>query len=500
MADDLILRLKNISKEFPGVVALNRISLEIAKGEVHVLLGENGAGKSTLVKILSGAYKKDVGQIFIEGNNIEIKNPKHSQELGIGVIYQELNLIPHLTVAENIFLGREYTFLSGILNNRQISIAAQNIFSELNVEIDSNILTSELGIAEQQIVEIARALSLDSKLLIMDEPTSALTENEVDKLFNTIKKLQKNGVSIIYISHYLDEIFRIGDRVTVLRDGNLIATQNVADTDKNELIKLMVNRELKDQYPRVDKTFDEELLKVENLTITGSLENISFNLIAGEIIGIYGLLGSGRTELARAIFGLDSLDVGRIIIRSEEVNLNSPQKAIKKGIGFLSEDRKREGLILDHSVANNICLASLSKITQFGFVKSTEENEITNKFISELNIKTTGHNQPVRNLSGGNQQKVVLGKWLSSKVEIYIFDEPTRGIDVGAKREIYELMNKLTQEGCGIIMISSDLPEIIGMSDRIIVMCNGKFTGEFSGLEISQEKIMQSAVGEVYAN
>jgi len=500
MTDDLILRLDSINKEFPGVVALNNISLEIYKGEVHVLLGENGAGKSTLVKILSGAYKKDKGKIIINGNNIEIKNPKHSQELGIGVIYQELNLIPHLTVAENIFLGREYTFGFGILNNKQISIAAQSILSDLNLEIDSNLLVSELGIAEQQIVEIARALSLNSKLLIMDEPTSALTEKEVDKLFNTIKKLQHNGVSIIYISHYLEEIFQIGDRVTVFRDGNLISTQYVTDTDKTELIKLMVNRELKDQYPRVHKKIDEELLRVENLTIAESLDNLSFNLKAGEILGVFGLLGSGRTELARAIFGLDSLDEGKIFIRTEEINLNSPQKAIKNGIGFLTEDRKTEGLILDHSVKDNICLASLSKISKFGFVKTSEENQITSKFISELNIKTTGHKQPVQNLSGGNQQKVVLGKWLSSEVDIYIFDEPTRGIDVGAKREIYNLMNRLTKEGCGIIMISSDLLEIIGMSDRILVMYNGTFTAEFSGHKISQEEIMQSALGEVYAN
>jgi ribose transport system ATP-binding protein len=362
------------------------------------------------------------------------------------------------------------------------------------------LLVSELGIAEQQIVEIARALSLNSKLLIMDEPTSALTEKEIDKLFNTIKKLQKDGVSIIYISHYLEEIFRIGDRVTVFRDGNLIATLNVADTHKSELIKLMVNRKLKDQYPRIHKNFESELLRVEKLTIADSLENLSFNLIAGEILGIYGLLGSGRTELARAIFGLDKLDDGKIFIRDEEVSLNSPQQAIKNGIGFLTEDRKTEGLVLDHSVKDNICLASLSKISQFGFVKSFEENAITSKFISELNIKTTGHQQQVRNLSGGNQQKVVLGKWLSSDVDIYIFDEPTRGIDVGAKREIYELMNKLTQEGAGIIMISSDLSEIIGMSDRILVMYNGKFTAELSGHEISQEEILRSALGEVYAN
>lgn len=500
MRDNLILRLVNVTKEFPGVLALNNISLEIAKGEVHVLLGENGAGKSTLVKILSGAYKNDKGKIFINGNEIKIKNPKHSQDLGIGVIYQELNLIPNLTVAKNIFLGREHTFVPGILNNKQISIAAQSILSDLNMKINSDSLVSELGIAEQQIVEIARALSLNSKLLIMDEPTSALTEKEIGKLFSTINKLKENGVSIIYISHYLEEIFQIGDRVTVLRDGDLIDTQNVSDTNKTELIKLMINRDLKDQYPKVHNKFEEELLRVENLTITDSSEKISFNLRTGEILGIYGLLGSGRTELARAIFGLDSLAEGKIFIRNGEVNINSPQDAIKKGIGFLTEDRKMEGLVLDHSVMDNICLAALSKISHFGFVKSFEEKAITSKFISELNIKTTGHQQQVRNLSGGNQQKVVLGKWLSSEVDIYIFDEPTRGIDVGAKREIYELMNKLTQEGAGIIMISSDLSEIIGMSDRLLVMYNGKFTAELSGHEISQEEIMKSALGEVYAN
>ncbi|MFC2139708.1 sugar ABC transporter ATP-binding protein [Bacteroidota bacterium] len=500
MNTQIILNMDNITKEFPGVVALNSVSLEVAKGEVHVLLGENGAGKSTLVKILSGAYKKDKGEIYLYGENIEIKSPRHAQELGIGVIYQEFNLIPRLTVAENIFLGREFTLAFGMLDNKGISIAAQSILSDLNVDIDADSLVSDLGIAEQQIVEIARALSLNSKLLIMDEPTSALTEKEIDQLFITIKKLQRSEVSIIYISHYLEEIFRIADSVTVLRDGDLIANKNIGDTDKAELIRLMVNRELQDQYPRKNKKNDNELLRVENLSIEGSLENISFKLNSGEILGIYGLLGSGRTELARVIFGLDQTDHGEIFVRNENVKHNSPREAIKKGIGFLTEDRKTQGLVLGHSVKDNICLASLDQLSNFGFINCSMEEEVTVKQISDLNIKTTGINQSVRNLSGGNQQKVVLGKWLNSKVEIYIFDEPTRGIDVGAKLEIYELMNKLTDEGCGIIMISSELPEILGMSDRILVMHNGKISAEYSSSEISQEKIMQAALGEVYAN
>jgi len=500
MQNDVILKLDNITRKFPGVVALNNVSLEVKTGEVHILLGENGAGKSTLVKILSGAYSKDSGEIFLNGNKVEIKNPKHAQDLGIGVIYQELNLIPHLTVAENIFLGREFSYPAGLIDSKKIIEETKKLLSELNVNINPNELVSSLGTAQQQMVEIAKALSLNSKILIMDEPTSSLTKNEIETLFKTIRKLKQKDVAIIYISHRLEELFEIGDRVTVLRDGSLIETKLIADTNRAELIKLMVNRDLKDHFPKREKQTGNEILKVVGLSTENLLKNISFSLYAGEIIGIYGLLGSGRTELARAIFGADKIESGEIFIKEKPVKINSPCKAIKEGIGFLTEDRKTQGLILDLAVKENISITSLDELTSFGVIKLKEELRISDSYISELKIKTIGSNQDVRSLSGGNQQKVVFAKWLNSETNIFIFDEPTRGIDVGAKQEIYELMNKLTQNGYGIIMISSELPEVLGMSDRILVMHNGEITAEFENKDLTQEMIISSAIGEVYAN
>lgn len=500
MKTEAILNINKLTKSFPGVIALNNISFSLKKGEVHVLLGENGAGKSTLVKILSGAYTKDSGEIIFDGNIIDIKNPKHAQEIGIGVIYQELNLIPHLTVAENIFLGREFSHSLGVIKAKKIFEESKKILSELNVDINPNTLVSTLGTAQQQMIEIARALSLDSKILIMDEPTSSLTKNEIQTLFLTIRKLKEKGVSIIYISHRLEEIFEIGDSVTVLRDGNFVGTKFITETDQDELIKMMVNRDLKEHYPKKKFEVGKELLKVENLSTDDFLKNISFRLNAGEVLGIYGLLGSGRTELARTIFGADSFEKGDVYINEKPTQINSPAKAIKEGIGFLTEDRKTQGLILDLSVKENISITSLDELTSFGVIKSKEELQISDKYISELKIKTTGSNQDVRSLSGGNQQKVVFAKWLTTDTKIFIFDEPTRGIDVGAKQEIYELMKKLTRNGCGIIMISSELPEVLGMSDRVLVMHNGKITDEFDNINLSQEVILSSAVGEVYAN
>jgi len=495
-----ILELKNIKKEYPGVVALDDVSFTLQKGEVHILLGENGAGKSTLVKILSGAVRKTNGKIILFDEEIEIKNPKHAFQIGIGIIYQELNLIPHLTVAENIFLGREFSINSGIIDNQKIIAEAQKLLDELKVRINPQALIKDLGIAQQQMVEVAKALSLNAKILIMDEPTSALTENEIEELFRIINKLKEQGVSIIYISHRLDELFQIGDTVTILRDGKLVATKLISETTHQELIKMMVNRELKDQFPRVKPSIESELLSVENLTTVNRLSNISFNLKAGEILGVFGLLGSGRTELARAIFGVDEILSGKIRINGESVVIKSPIEAINYGIALLTEDRKTQGLILELDLQKNVSLASLSQVSTYGILSDTKERELSEKYISDLNIKTTGPQQIVRNLSGGNQQKVVLSKWLSSKAKIYIFDEPTRGIDVGSKVEIYEIMNRLTKEGAGIIMISSDLPEILGMSDRIMVMHQGRITAELSGEEASQESIMHFALGENYAN
>ena len=496
----MILKLKNITKEFPGVVALNNINFGLMKGEVHVLLGENGAGKSTLVKVLSGAYSKDSGEIYLNGVKIEIKNPKHAQQLGIGIIYQELNLIPHLTVAENIFLGSEYLNSFGLINNKKIYEETKKLLDELNVHINPDSLVSTLGTAQQQMVEIARALSLNSQILIMDEPTSSLTKNEIHQLFQTIRKLKQKGVAIIYISHRLEEIFEIGDRVTILRDGNYVATKLIDETDQNELVKMMVNRDLKDHYPKRRAGAGKELLRVNNLSTKDLLKNISFRLNSGEILGIYGLLGSGRTELARVIFGADTYETCEIYLNERLIKINSPSKAIKEGIGFLTEDRKTQGLILDICIKHNISITTLNEFSKFGFIDGKNEEQVSEKYISDLKIKTTGSDQIVRFLSGGNQQKVVFAKWLNSGANIYIFDEPTRGIDVGAKQEIYELMNKLTEDGSGIMMISSELPEILGMSDRVLVMHNGEISADLENKNLTQEELLNYAVGEIYAN
>ncbi len=500
IGNEKILEIEDVTKSFPGVVALNKINFELIKGEVHVLLGENGAGKSTLVKILSGAYSKDSGAIYINNKKIEIKNPKHAQEIGIGVIYQELNLIPYLSVAENIFLGREFASSIGIIDSQKIFKEAKKLLDELKVDINPNALVSTLGTAQQQMVEIAKALSLNSKILIMDEPTSSLTKNEIRQLFLTIERLKRKGVTIIYISHRLEEIFEIGDRVTVLRDGNYVDTKIIAETDQSSLIKMMVNRELKDHYPKRKATVGKELLRIDKLSTDELLRNISFHLNEGEILGIYGLLGSGRTELARVIFGADNCETGEIFVSSKLTKINSPAKAIKKSIGFLTEDRKTQGLILDLCVKDNICITSLDELSKFGVIHYKSEMQVSDKYVKELKIKTTGSHQVVRSLSGGNQQKVVFAKWLNTNAKIFIFDEPTRGIDIGAKQEIYELMNRLTDKGCGIIMISSELPEILGMSDRILVMYNGEITAELENENLSQEILLSSAIGEVYAN
>lgn len=500
MTDGMILQMRNIKKTFPGVVALDNVNFDLRRGEVHILLGENGAGKSTLMKILSGAYQKTSGEIYLDGKKVEIKNPKHAQELGISIIYQEFNLVPHLTAAENIFLGREKEILPGIIDQKHLFEASQKLLDDLGVAINSRKLIKELGVAEQQMVEVAKALSLDAKILIMDEPTSALTEHEIAQLFSTIRNLKQKGVSIIYISHRMEELFEIGDRVTVLRDGKYIGTHNIQEISRDELIRMMVNRELKEQFPKQPAEPGEEILRVENLTRRGVLHNISFSLRRGEILGISGLLGSGRTELARAIFGVDKIDSGKIYINGQLKKVNSPRSAINLGIGYLTEDRKTQGLILILSVKENISLPNLDRISSFGVLDLSKEENTALKFIHELRIKTPGIHQKVMYLSGGNQQKVVLSKWLGCQTDILIFDEPTRGIDVGSKVEIYQLMNKLTAQGVGIIMISSELPEILGMSDRILVMHQGRIKGEFSTEEATQEKILKCALGEEHVN
>ena len=495
MSDEILLKMENICKNFPGVTALDRVDFELRTGEVHILLGENGAGKSTLVKILSGACQKSSGEISLAGEKIEIRSPRHAQETGISIIYQEFNLIPQLTVAENIFLGRESAILPGLINRDEMRTKAGAIMSELGVNINPDSAVTSLGVAEQQMVEVAKALSMDARILIMDEPTSALTEKEISDLFTMIRRLKEKSVSIIYISHRMEELFEIGDRVTVLRDGRIIGTRNISDVTTPDLIRMMVDRELTDQYPRQKTEKGSEKLQLEDISTGALLRNISFRLYAGEILGVAGLLGSGRTELARAIFGLDRISAGRIFINGVEQKIKSAGRAIGLRIGYLTEDRKRQGLILNLSVKDNICLPSVDRFSHFGVVSHKYENYAAKKWISELNIKTPGSGQKVVNLSGGNQQKVVIAKWLCSQADILIFDEPTRGIDVGSKVEIYELMNQLSAAGASILMISSDLPEILGMSDRILVMYYGRISAEYQAADASQEKILQSALG-----
>ncbi len=499
-SDEIVLKMQGIRKTFPGVVALEDVDLELRHGEVHVILGENGAGKSTLMKILSGAYQKDAGEIKLDGKTVAIRSPKHAQEMGISTIYQELNLIPYLTAGENIFLGREPVHFAGLIDRRRLYAEAQRFIDGLSVNVDARAFVGNLGVAQQQMVEVAKALSLEARILIMDEPTSSLTEAEIRELFATITRLRERGVSIIYISHRLEELLEIGDRVTVLRDGKLIATRNIAEVNKAELVRLMANRELTEHYPKEAAEIGESVLQVNKLCLRDALSDISFELRRGEILGIFGLLGSGRTELARSLFGLESITSGEIRLHGKSTSVKSPRTAIDAGMGFLTEDRKSEGLVLCLSVKDNVALPCVDRNSTFGIIDDSEERTAAERLVSELNIKTPGIDQKVTFLSGGNQQKVVLSKWLYTKAEIFIFDEPTRGIDVASKVEIYRLMNRLTASGVAIIMISSELPEILGMSDRILVMRQGRLAGKFDAANAAQEAVLGCALGEAHAN
>jgi ribose transport system ATP-binding protein len=490
----VLLEMKNIHKAFPGVKALDNVQLNVRAGEVHILLGENGAGKSTLMKILAGVHQADKGTIHIEGKQVDIKSTKDAQKHGIGIIFQEFNLIPHLSVAENIFFGRVPRFLSSIVNRKKLFEDTTRILNELQLDISPKTLVKDLGVAEQQMVEIAKALSINSKILIMDEPTAALTEQEIDKLFERIHNLKKKGVGIIYISHRLEEFARIADRVTIMRDGRYITTVDFDKSSIDELIGLMVGRSLEDKFPK-DTTIKKgrEILKVENLSTKDKLKKVSFSLQAGEVLGISGLMGSGRTELARAIFGADPISEGQIYIDGEKVKINSPREAIERGISYLSEDRKKNGVALNLSIRENITMANLKAIASGGVINQKHEINTAEEFIKNLNIKTPSMEQKVKFLSGGNQQKVIIAKWLHTKTKIFIFDEPTRGIDVGAKIEVYQLINKLAREGNAVIMISSEMPEILGLSDRILVMNEGKCTAILDRKEATQEKVMYYA-------
>lgn len=488
-----ILQVQNLSKSFLGVKALDNIQFDLHKGEVHALMGENGAGKSTFMKILMGLLTPDSGEIIFEGETLKGSNVHENLQKGISMIHQEILVVPELTVAQNIFLGRETNYRNWLID-KAINQKAQELLDLIGVNINVQTKIKNLSIAEMQMIEIAKAISNNAKVIIMDEPTSALTDNEVTMLFKIIKDLKAKGVAIIYISHKMDEIYEITDRITVLRDGKYIAAKNTKDLDKNALIALMVGREINDFFPVNNSKKGERIFSVENLSTKGKFENINFEIKAGEVLGIAGLMGAGRTEIARAIFGLDKYDSGEIILRGNKVEIKSPEDAIRNGIGYVSEDRKALGFIPALSIKENISLSSLANFSKAWFVNSSHEHEAATQLSKDLKIKSTSINQKVMMLSGGNQQKVVIGKVLLTSPTLVILDEPTRGIDIGAKFEIYKLINQLTDKGISVIMISSELPEILGMSDRILVLSKGKQTALLSKQEATQEKIMQYAV------
>jgi len=493
--NNYILKMDKISKRFPGVQALDDVDFYLKQGEVHALLGENGAGKSTLMNVLNGIHKRDTGTIKFQDQEVVFNNPSEAQKAGLAIIHQELELIPYLTVAENIFLGREPK--KGVfVDYKTLNQMAVDILDKLGVKINPKATLNTLNIGSQQMVEIAKAVSQNAEILVMDEPTSSLTQQEIDILFNLINRLKKQGISIIYISHRLEEVFEICDRVTVLRDGKNAGQSVVSQTKRSELIKMMVGREIGERFPTLDKNIGEELLKVENLKVPGKIEKVNFTLHRGEVIGIAGLMGAGRTELAKSLFGVFKPTEGQITYKGEKLELTSPKEAIQKGIYYLSEDRKGEGLVTILSVQDNITLSILREILNLKiFINSQTEKETALKYIKDLNIKTPSEKQLVKNLSGGNQQKVVVSKVLSTNPEIIIMDDPTRGIDVGAKQEIYEIIKDLTKEKVGIILISSELPEVINMSHQIIVLHEKTMKGMINSAQATQQNIMELATG-----
>ena len=489
-----LLTMKNIKKSFSGVAALKNAELELNKGEVVALMGENGAGKSTLMKILTGIYSKDEGTVTFEGKEVEYKSVSESEEAGIAIVHQELNMMNDLTVAQNLFIGKERK--KGIfIDDAKMAEDAKELFKKLNVDINPNVKIGNLTVGKQQMVEIAKAISTNAKVIVFDEPTAALTDSEIEELFKVINDLRDKGTGIIYISHRMDEINVISDKVIVMRDGEYVGTLVTKECTKDDIIKMMVGRTVfMEPKTKSDVAADAEVvLRCENLNRGKHVRDVSFDLRKGEILGFSGLMGAGRTEVARLIFGADPMDSGKIYIHGKEVSIKSTKDAVNAGIGYLSEDRKRYGLLVDKSVEENTCLSSLEKFTKGLFIDGSKSKTVSEKYVQELRTKTPSVTQIIKKLSGGNQQKVVIAKWLVKDSEILIFDEPTRGIDVGAKSEIYDLMERLVKEGKSIIMISSELPEVLRMSDRVIVMCEGRITGCLDISEASQEGIMTCA-------
>lgn len=494
---ECLLEMRNISKEFSGVWVLQEVNLSLKKGEVHVLLGENGAGKSTLIKILSGAYTKTSGEIFIDGEPAEIRKPTDAFGYKIGVIYQEFNLNPYMAVYENLFLGKEYSNGIGFIDRKRCIKEAKTLLKRVGLDISPKKLVKDLSIAQMQLVEIAKALISHVQILVFDEPTATLTENEIEKLFQIINELKAEGVGIIYISHRMKELKYIGDRCTVLRDGLYIDTVNLSEVEECDLVRMMVGRTVEFEK-RTEKFLDPDtdVLSVDGLCYRNLLENITFTLKKGEVLGIAGLVGSGRTELAKCIIGEYKATCGTVMVKGKKVKIADPCDAIKNGIVYLSEDRKNEGLIVKHDVQTNATITGLDKLIHLGLINIEKEKDCANNLVQQFNIKTSGLKMLIKYLSGGNQQKVVIAKWVNSGADIYIFDEPTRGIDVGARQEIYTIMEDLVREGASIIMISSDLVEIIKMSDRVLVMCQGKIGGILENdFDLCQETILNYAIG-----
>jgi len=500
---DTLLKMKDISKSFPGVRALDGVDFDVNEGEIVALVGENGAGKSTLIKILAGIYQRDSGKIIISGEEVHPDNPGDSINLGISVIHQELNLVPEMNILENIFLGQEIRSSSGLgrmlrrLDANAMKLKTQQTLKRLGVSMDPFTPIKELSVAQQQLVEIAKALSLNARILVMDEPTSSLAEKDVDSLLELMKTLREQGVTIVFITHRLDEVFKIADRAVVLRDGKSVGQKHIKDTTKEEIISMMVGRVLDQLFPKIEIDIGNPVLEVKNLNRGRLVRNVEFEIRQGEIVGLSGLVGSGRTEMARALFGIDKRDSGDFLIDGEPVQLDSPRRSIRAGIGFVPEDRKSQGLILRMAIYQNMTLPSIHEYTSMGYLNRREELKTTQRFIKDLQIRTTGPKAIVHFLSGGNQQKVVLGKWLAMNPKILILDEPTRGVDVGAKAEIHALISRFAQQGMGILLISSELPEILGMCDRVLVMSQGTIVANYGREDATQENIMKKAVGTV---
>jgi ribose transport system ATP-binding protein len=492
-----LLQMRGVRKRFPGVVALDGVDFDLRAGEVHVLLGENGAGKSTLMKVLSGAYRRDAGDVLVDGRPAAIGSPREAQALGIATIYQELSLVPQLSVAENILLGHEPS-RAGWIDARRLREDARRSLADVGIDLDPDIRVDRLGLAEQQMAEVAKALFRRARIVVMDEPTSALTSREIDRLFDVIRRVNANGVGVVYISHRMQELTRIGDRVTVLRDGRHTGTFALADVTVDHLVRLMANRDVGDHFPRRRGDPGEELLRLEHVCSTyaaAGADDVSLRVCRGEIVGVAGLMGAGRTAIARIVAGADPPKSGRVVVKGRDVTPRTPREAIRAGIGFLPEDRKRQGLVLQLTVQTNIGLPSLQRWSRGGIVSRSSERTAAEKWVTDLRIKTPGVGDRVVRLSGGTQQKVVLARWLAAQAEILVMDEPTRGVDVGAKLEIYELMNRLTDAGAGILMISSELPEVLGMSDRIYVMRQGRIAAEIDSRGATEHQVLQAALG-----